>query len=160
MERCSPKVYIAPSQVLVNTPDYDPLESIAIFAKESIMRGEEICSYSGKLVHIKKAKGMDQKYWKQMSAPYRAAFPCFLLFGDDEEGDIGHYATGVPNNSNSYLEFENTLKNKDHFLSSKRIRTFLIAQRNIAKDEEIVQLNSKCYEQRRKSFIDNQSNET
>jgi hypothetical protein len=115
-----------------------------IFAKQDIEIGDIICGYSGSLVHRETAKDIDATYWfPELPKLFRFVYKGYDLFGDGVDGTLGHYCNRLPNNafqnSNAELDFKTVyeVENVEYFLKIKRINTFLIAKKNINKDEEI-----------------------
>jgi hypothetical protein len=138
-------VYKATSQYLSNHKE--PIPRDGLFARQDIKDGDVICEYSGAFVDDETAKNMDSMYWFfALSFQYRKEFKYFL-FGDDVDGTLGHYCNCLPRNSlqrsNARIDFKKFFEDEEVesvLNTTKRIKTFLIATRDILKDEEITML--------------------
>ena len=84
-------VYPAPSRI--------PNAGNGLFAKQAIAKGSIICTYGGRLVDSCEAQYLDPTY--------TVAFELgrgFKLIGDNDDGDLGHFANAVqPNRASNQL---------------------------------------------------------
>lgn len=111
-----------------------------LFAKEDIQRGNVICTYSGQLYYYTIAKSVDPTY--MVSFEFGKGDK---LAGDNDEGDLGHFANSIhPNDptmkQNASLDLNSRKFRKVTYISNdiKRGRFILTATKNIAKGEEII----------------------
>jgi hypothetical protein len=76
------RVYVTLSRI--------PNSGQGLFAKEMIKKGEVICTYGGKLIDPAEARYLDPTYIAAFE-PGKG----FKLQGDNEAGDLGHYANSI-----------------------------------------------------------------
>ena len=119
------KVYTAKSKI--------PNSGNGLFAKLNIDKGDVVCTYGGKLIAAADAKYTDPTYIASFEPGHG-----YKLVGDNEDGDMGHYANAVHPANDAVKQ-----NAKFHFNSKKQLpnlrgRFELIALQKIAKGEEII----------------------
>lgn len=103
-----------------------------LFAVERIEKGETLCTYGGQLIDPAEAKYMNPMYIVNFELGKG-----FKLNGDNEDGDLGHYANAV-HPENEIIKQNAKFVFKSNKYLNMRGRFNLIATNRVLKDDEII----------------------
>lgn len=121
------KVYVKPSQI--------PNGGNGLYAKQFLSKHEVICTYGGKLIDEAEAKYCDPMYIASFE-PGKG----YKLSGDNEDGDLGHYANSIhPLYPSSFIQQNAKFRfqSKKYDMKQLRGRFNVIATKDIQPHEEI-----------------------